>query len=288
MQVIRHILLLGALSLFPIGSVAQNLDSDSLNVEIESRMMQYADDLNQLAIICNMNLQFSSSSPLSTAYIKVLNSKVKMAQDNYNSIDMRWNTFTQAMQADIADNENLMELMTQVQQLKQAVADSLTSKKQKVDALNDFARAEDLLLNQDSTYKRLYKTAFELSLVSKLAPRLEKVKAKEQVIFANLQSHYEKAKAATTIIPQLSSHMEDIEEKFTNLKAISEKIQAMEYKPLFVRLKDYLIGFACVAILLMFINMLWAKLQSLKSASKQLKKYQDMIHNNGGNQYPTI
>ena len=288
MQVIRHILLLGALSLFPIGSVAQNLDSDSLNVEIESRMMQYADDLNQLAIICNMNLQFSSSSPLSTAYIKVLNSKVKMAQDNYNSIDMRWNTFTQAMQADIADNENLMELMTQVQQLKQAVADSLTSKKQKVDALNDFARAEDLLLNQDSTYKRLYKTAFELSLVSKLAPRLEKVKAKEQVIFANLQSHYEKAKAATAIIPQLSSHMEDIEEKFTNLKAISEKIQAMEYKPLFVRLKDYLIGFACVAILLMFINMLWAKLQSLKSASKQLKKYQDMIHNNGGNQYPTI
>ena len=288
MQVIRHILLLGALSLFPLCSVAQNLESDSLNVEIESRMMQYADDLNQLAVICNMNFTFSNSSPLSTSYVNVLNSKMKMVQESYNAIDMRWNTFTQAMQADIADSENLMELMTQVQQLKQMVADTLASKKQKVDALGDFAHAEELLLNPDSTYKRLYKTAFELSLVSKLAPRLEKVKATEQVIFANLQSSYEKAKAATALMPQLSSHMEIIEEKFTNLKAISEKIQAMEYKPLFIRLKDYLIGFACVAILLMFVNMLWAKLQALKKARQSAKQYQDMMHNNGGQQYPTI
>ena len=135
MQVIRHILLLGALSLFPLCSVAQNLESDSLNVEIESRMMQYADDLNQLAVICNMNFTFSNSSPLSTSYVNVLNSKMKMVQESYNAIDMRWNTFTQAMQADIADSENLMELMTQVQQLKQMVADTLASKKQKVDAL---------------------------------------------------------------------------------------------------------------------------------------------------------
>ena len=68
-----------------------------------------------------------------------------------------------------------------------------------------------------------------------------------------------------------------------------KKIQEMTYKPLIQRLKDYLISLACVAVLLLFVNMAVTKYKTTKAARQQLKKYESMMRQNGGaGDYPTI
>jgi hypothetical protein len=60
----------------------------------------------------------------------------------------------------------------------------------------------------------------------------------------------------------------------------------MAYKPFIQRVKDYLMGFAAVAILLMFINLAAARIKSFKQARAQAKKLRDSL--NGQRDYPTI
>lgn len=291
MQIIKTILLWGII-LLPLTAPAQITDDsvvDSLHAEIESRMMEYADNLTQLATVCDMQILFSDATPLTSSYVQVLNEKIEKLNSNYHSIDIRWNTFTQAMQIEIADNEELMTLMAKVQQMKQTVADTIASKKQKCDALADFIKAEQLILSIDTTYHTLYKKAFKLSLLEKLGPQLEKIKAKEQTQFAQIQECYAKAQKANELVPVLSKRMEVIDDHYSNIQILSKKIQELEYKPLIQRIKDYLIGLACVAVLLLFINLAVSKYKAFKTARAQMKKYNEMMHKNGGStDYPSI
>ena len=80
--------------------------------------------------------------------------------------------------------------------------------------------------------------------------------------------------------------MEAIDNKYFQLQSVSAKIQTIEYKPFIQRIKDYLIGLAAVAILLMFFNLLNAKIKTLKAARDQAKKMKDMM--DGQHNYPTI
>ena len=286
---IRHILLWSVLGLYALGGWAQTSeDPDTLHAELESRMKQYIEDLSHLALVCDMQFQFTQNTPLTDTYVKLIDDKIKMVDENMRSLDFRWTTFSQAMQMDVVDNEELMELMTQVQLLKQTLADTITSKRQQCKALADYVKAERLLFEKDSTYNHLYRTAFQLSLIQKAAPKLEKIKAKEQELFAQLQTSYEGAKNAVTLIPALATNMEMLDDKFAKYKAMSEKIQAMEYKPFIQRIKDYLIGLACVAIIILFFNLILSKLQALKKARQAAKQYQEALDRQGGGVYPTI
>ena len=292
MQVIRNIFL-WVLLLLPLSTLAQNevseADADAMRSEIESRMMEYVDELMQLSLVSDMQIRFSDASPLSLSYVEVLNDKMKQLNDKYQNIEFRWQNFIQAMQMDIANDAQLMEVMSKVQQMKQVVADTIAAKQQKCDALSDFARAEDFIQNQDEPYQALYKKAFELSLWNKLEPKLEKEKAKEQMLFGQIQEHYAKAQKATELVPELSKRMVILEEHYANVQVMSKKIQELTYKPLMQRLKDYLISFACVAVLLLFVNMVMSKYKALKAARKQLKEYEEMMKkNNGGPTTPTI
>ena len=168
------------------------------------------------------------------------------------------------------------------------MGDSIASKKIKCQALADFVDARQLLLSQDSTYKRLYKAALHYSLVPKLATKLEKVKATEQNLAGILQASYAKAQAAKEVIPMLNKQMPVLDEKYANLQVVSKKIQEMEYKPFIQRIKDYIIGLACIAILIMAFNMVIAKIQAARKARKSMMQYQDMLKKNGGGNYPTI
>ena len=251
-------------------------------------MEQYADELSQLELVSNIQMQLSEGIPLTPSYVMVLREKMSVLENNYKSIELRWNTFIQAMQIDIADDENLMACMAKVQAQKQEVADSIESKKQKCQALADFVDARLLISSQDSTYKRLYKAALHYSLLPKLATKLEKVKATEQNLSARIQASYTKAKAATEVLPILNKQMPALDEKYANLQVISKKIQTMEYKPFIQRIKDYLIGLACVAILMLVINLVVSKLQAARKARKAMSQYQDMMKKNGTGNYPTI
>ena len=68
---------------------------------------------------------------------------------------------------------------------------------------------------------------------------------------------------------------------------LSEKIQALEYKPLLERIKDYLYSLAAVAMILLFLNMVQAKIKALKQARENAKKLREMM-NNEESDYPTI
>lgn len=140
---------------------------------------------------------------------------------------------------------------------------------------------------QDSAYAKLYKTAVEYSLIKALAAELEKVKGKEQLVFAEIQSHYDIAKNLSEEFKNLLPRFQPIEEKYIELKNISDKIQALEYKPWLQRIKDYLYSLAAVAMILLFLNMLQAKLKALKQARENAKKLREMMDKDN-NDYPTI
>ena len=62
----------------------------------------------------------------------------------------------------------------------------------------------------------------------------------------------------------------------------------MEYKPFIERIKSYLLGLACVSVILVFLNILVTKLAGLKKARQMLKKQKDMWNKTNGSEYPTI
>ena len=272
----------------PSNASAADGSPEAIHQEISARMTQYIDELNELASVSDVQVIFSSALPLSKQYINVLKDKVNLLDERYNSINLRWTTFSQAMQVDIADDEELMNLMANVEETKKIVADSIAAKKEKCNALQDFANAERMLAGQDTIYKNLYEKAFRLSLIKKLGSQLERLKAHEQAQYAQIQESYQKAQHACEVLPILQKRIGALDDSFSNIQIISKKIQETEYKPFIQRIKDYLIGLACVAILLLFVNLLTSKLKALKTARQQAKKYEEMMRQNGQGEYPTI
>ena len=158
-----------------------------------------------------------------------------------------------------------------------------------MDAIAKFASADKFIISHVDVYKKLYTKAYKLSLLKKFGPMLEKVKAKEQVVFGELQTNFEQAKAASELVPTLNTRMETLDEQYVIMKSVSEKVQALEYKPWMQRIKDYVMGLAAVAIILMFVNGIWSKFKAYKDKAANLKKYNDMLKNNGKDTtYPTI
>ena len=69
---------------------------------------------------------------------------------------------------------------------------------------------------------------------------------------------------------------------------MSEKIKAMAYKPFIQRIKDYLLGLAAVAILLLFFNLAVTRLVAVKKAYKSMQQYKKLMKINENENYPTI
>lgn len=275
------------------GELSTELGADSMhlaNIELRSRMMQYVDDLKQLYMLTDLELSPDASTPVSDALITTFNNHLKSYNQSLQAIDTRWSTYFQAQQAKIAEDEELLTIVAEYQQLKQTVSDTLAAKKTQVETLDNFSKAEAFILSQDEAYKTLYKEAYELSLVAKLAPQLEKVKAQEQVLFSSLTTQYESAKAALELFPVLKPRVEVLQEKYTDLSGVSAKIQEMAYKPLIQRVKDYLLGFAAVSIVLLFFNFMISKFQAWKKMRESMKQMKENMNklNGGGNYYPTI
>ena len=291
MQIARYFITgLFFFSLLPFSSQAlAEEEYDYLSQdELEDRILRFRDEYTQLSNICNLQIRITDSNLESGSFTRILREKVQVMNTGLQSLDFRWNAFTQLEQVDIAENEALMEQMTQVQKLRQAVSDTIAAIQQRCDAIADFIAAERFILAQDSIYAILYKHAKALSLTNKTAPQLEKVKAQEQAIFAKLQESYDKSKAAAKIVPQLGRRATVIDEHFFNLKAIDEKIQAMKFQPLFDRIKNFLMGLAYASVILLFLNMLLTKLQAAKKARELLKKQKDALGKTANADYPTI
>lgn len=203
------------------------------------------------------------------------------------AIDAKWNTYYQSRQVEIAEDDSLLQIVADYQLAKQNLLDSIAFQKHIIDARKEFTEAEIFFKEQDSSYAQLYKTALELSLVQALTPKLEKMKSKEQLLFAEAQGHYDTAKSLSEEFNEFLPRFQPIEEKFIEIKNTSEKIQALEYKPWLERIKDYLYSLAAIAMILLFLNMVQAKLKALKQARENAKKLREMM-NNDKSDYPTI
>lgn len=260
-----------------------------LKLEIETRLSQFSDELNQLFAVCQMPLSFDGNVEASQSLISAMEQRMNYLNQSYNTLDVKWNTYYQAQLMDIANDEDLMEKVASFEGQKQVVKDSLDAKTQAVEAVMKFVEADKYIISQVSIYKSLYKKAYQLSLLQKLAPQLEKVKAKEQIVFGELQKNYEQAKASTELVPTLSKRMDVLDGQFVIMKSVSEKVQALEYKQFVQRVKDYVLGFAAVAIILLFLNGILTKFNAYRDKVANLKKYKEMMNNQGqGTNYPTI
>lgn len=273
----------------PISTEQVPFDTVENKLAIEARLSLFMDDLTQLYTVERFNISADGKSGISKTLVATLQQRLQHLNQSYNSLDVKWNTYYQAQQLEIAADEELMESVAQIEQLKQTVKDTLDAHAVMVDALEKFVSADELIISKVPVYKKVYSRAFKLSLVKKLAPQLEKVKAKEQVVFGEVEEAYEQAKASCEVVPTLQPRFEVIDEQYIIIKSTSEKVQALEYKPWMQRIKDYVMGLAAVAIILMFLNGLWSKFKAYKEKAASLKKYNEMLNNNGKEKtYPTI
>ncbi len=264
-------------------------DSLAIKAEIMARLTLFMDDLNELYVVERMKISLNDDVNISPTLVTIFQDRINYLNQSYNALDVKWTTYYQASQLDIAADEEMMEEVARLEQLKQQVKDSLDLRTLQVDAITKFASADKFIISHVDVYKNLYKKAYKLSLLKKFGPLLEKVKAKEQVVFGELQTNFEQAKASCEIVPSLKTRMETLEKQYVIMKSVSENVQALAYKPWMQRVKDYVMGLAAVSIIMMFVNGLWAKFKAYKEKAANLKKYNEMMKNNGKDTtYPTI
>ena len=239
-------------------------------LEIENRMLYF---YNQLQEITSKLPNYTSEN-------------ISKAKQQVLAIDNKWEIYCQSRQSEIANDDSLLQIVVNYQLIKQGLLDSISYKVHYLDALADFDQAEHFIASQDRIYQQNYDTADKNSLLKQLAPQLDAQKRKEQLLFADLNANYETAKKISQEFNELQPRFLKIEENFIALKNCSEEIQAQTYKPLFQRIKDYLYGLAAVTIILMYLNMVQAKIKALKQARENAKKFSQMVKDE--NDYPTI
>ena len=287
---VRHTLVLLLLLLaHNVRAQMETTASDTVitDADIALRMLQFQQELNQLYLLSADTIAIDKQNPLTPEMVADLTERLKKVRTSLKAFSTRWNTYSQAQQVYVAENDSLLNLTAEIQQLQQAVADSLDLREQAAKLLDGFLQAEQFIMGQDTVYQNYYSQAMQLSLSAKLAPLLQKVKTSEQMLTTQLSASYAQAKEAAGAFPVLAPRMEALDDKYLQLMGVSAKIQEAAYKPLIQRIKDYLLGFAAVAILLMFVNRAIARFNSMKKLRDQAKKLKQMA---GGKQdeYPTI
>ena len=286
MQIVKHIFCC-LFCLLSCTVFCQELDEAHENW-LAGRISDFFDEYDQLANDPELEIRITEANLGSETYTRLISTRLGTLNSSLQALDFRWNAFSQAKQTEIAASEFLLNLMTQVQLIRQNAADTITAQQNKCNAIADFIKAERLIYSQDTIYKVLYKKALSFSLVKQQAPQLEKVKTEEQILFEKLQTSYQKAKDATQLIPQLAKRSARLEDQFFALKALSSNIQSMKYEPPIQRIKDYLMSLAYVAVILIFINMVTTKIQAAKKARDMIKKQQDLFKKTNNEDYPTI
>ena len=259
---------------------------DSAYTDINEHMELFQEELIQLNALCRFRMDIDMEMPFKHPLLDVLSERLKSLSMAMNSFSTRWDTYSAAQQVYIADNDSLLNRAALIQQMRQAVTDTLALRQQQRDQLVAFSTAEQFIWGQDKNYRQLYKKAVQYSATPMLAAQLEKVKAEEQALTADVNKYYSQAKEAATTFPGLQLRMQAMENKVFELQTVSAKIQEMAYKPFIQRIKDYLMGLACVAILLMGLNLLKSKLALVKQARDQAKKLKGLT--GGQHNYPTI
>lgn len=270
---------------------AQELTEDQqysmqFQAEMRTQLHKLTDELDQLNEDAQKDMVITDKDLRSAYNVRTLDAKAQRLDKRMQALNVKWDAFNASYLGFVSENDTLMEQMTQAQLLKQTLTDTIAAQQTKCKSIKDFMDAEQIILTQDSIYKKLYKQAYQLSFVQKLEPQLEKLKAQEQAHFAPIQEAYDKSKTAVEAVPQLQSRADKLNERFYAIKAQSEKIQEMKYMPLLQRLKDYLMGIASIAVIILLFNNLMAKWKAAKQKKEALQKQAELLKKE--HEYPTI
>lgn len=203
------------------------------------------------------------------------------------SLTVRWDAYNNLMQMDIAQSELLMELVAQFQTSQQQVTEAIAQQQLVIEAIVRFREVERQFPDFEKRYEELEQEAISYSLIAKTADLLAQVKGKEQLLFQEVDQQFMAAKEAVALVPTLTTEGARLENRYLVLKQKSEAIQAAAYKSPIERIKDYVMTFAAVAIILMFFSMVQSKLKALKAARENAKQYQEMLQKNNP-EIPTI
>ena len=266
----RKVILILLLSLSLV--VRAQDDYDEYAVSIQLRLQQFYDDLERIST------SIASASPTS----------IDNLQNRFNSLEIRWNTYYAAQQVYIAENENMLSLVARYQELHDVVSDSLANTSLRLDAVKIFDETMAFLIAKIPEYDALVSKCEKLALTDKTAPQLERVKASEQLMFAKITAQYQKGKDAVATNSSLQNREGEIDNLYLDISSRSERIQQAQYKPFMERIKDYLLGFAIVALAIMFISMIQNKIVATKQMRESLKKLKEQYIKSGEDDIPTI
>lgn len=195
--------------------------------------------------------------------------------------------YCKAQQELIAADDSLLQLAVEFNQLLQAVADSIGQQQQRLTSLADFDRAERFILAQDSAYQRLKRNALLLSASPLTAASLDELKTREQLLASDIDSHFLLAQKAALVSPSLKPRMQRMTQRRMAQQKLSQEIQAAAYKPWTERLREQALNIAAVGIVLLLLNVVLTRLQSLKKARQSARKMKELI-NKTNNDYPQI
>lgn len=218
---------------------------------------------------------------------KAKKSRLVALNQKMTSINTRWEAFSKIVNEDVSQSEVLLEMVSQFKTISQAVTDSLAKQEERINAMATFEKFEAALPSMTKQYEKLEREANEYSLIPQMEQQLGRVKTEEQLLSQDLDKQYGDAKNALELNPQLNERMKRIENRYLELKGKSEAIQAAEYKSPIERLKDYILTFAGVAIILMFLTMVQSKIKEIKAAREAAKKYKEMMTKTNS-EIPTI
>lgn len=267
----RKVILILLLSLFLVVH-AQDDYGDEYALSVQLRLQQFYDDLEQIST------SIASASPTS----------IDNLQNRFNSLDIRWNTYYAAQQVYIAENENMLSLVARYQELHGVVSDSLANTILRNNAVKIFDETMAFLTAKIPEYDALVSKCEKLALTDKTAPQLERVKASEQLLFAKVTAQYQKGKDAVVTNSSLRNREEEIDNLYLDISSRSEKVQQAQYKPFMERIKEYLLGFAIVALAIMFVSMIQNKIVATKQMRESLKKLKEQYIKSGEDDIPTI
>ncbi|MBP5398333.1 MAG: hypothetical protein J6Y32_06910 [Bacteroidales bacterium] len=228
------------------------------------------------------------------AELKNLTKKIGRANDlaalddfdkSLADLNTRWDLYYQSSAALIGGNKTLLDACTQLMAVKDDLGQKAADKRLALQSQADFEEAGRFMAGKDSLYRRLLKSAKRYSQIQMTAAQLKKVQGKEQLLTAQLDQRYSAAQAASENIKwktpkEKEEALSELEEKYLNLKNYSAQIQECQYKPFIERIRDWLMSFAAVAVILMFANMVQGKIQAAKQMKENMKKMQEQLHKN--------
>ena len=129
------------------GDVLTEEELDSTYADINEHMQLFQEELIQLNALSKFRMDIDMEMPLTEPLLDVVSERLKALTSALNSFSTRWSTYSSAQQVYIADNDSLLNRVAVIQQMQQAVTDTLASRQQQRDNLVFQTLAERTVLH---------------------------------------------------------------------------------------------------------------------------------------------